>query len=112
MTLDKLKQQLNERVQVPSLNNAWLMPIKTRIDMQSTGINTPIGIKIAGPDLAVIEDAGLLADAGLPPHVLTVLGTDVDDARAAIDVGVDKVVLTVSHATGRDVLAFALGQVE
>ncbi len=44
-----------ERVQVPSLNNAWLMPIKTRIDMQSTGINTPVGIKIAGPDLEVIE---------------------------------------------------------
>ncbi len=58
MTLQKLKAELDARVQVPSLNNAWLMPIKTRIDMQSTGINTPVGIKIAGPDLTVIEDIG------------------------------------------------------
>jgi Cu(I)/Ag(I) efflux system membrane protein CusA/SilA len=58
MTLEKLKAELDERVQVPSLNNAWLMPIKTRIDMQSTGINTPVGIKIAGPDLQVIEAIG------------------------------------------------------
>jgi Cu(I)/Ag(I) efflux system membrane protein CusA/SilA len=58
MTLEKLKAELDKRVQVPSLSNAWLMPIKTRIDMQSTGINTPVGIKIAGPDLAVIESIG------------------------------------------------------
>jgi Cu(I)/Ag(I) efflux system membrane protein CusA/SilA len=58
MTLEKLKAELDERVQVPSLSNAWLMPIKTRIDMQSTGINTPAGIKIAGPDLQVIEAIG------------------------------------------------------
>jgi len=58
MTLGKLKAELDKRVQVPSLSNAWLMPIKTRIDMQSTGINTPVGIKIAGPDLAVIEAIG------------------------------------------------------
>jgi Cu(I)/Ag(I) efflux system membrane protein CusA/SilA len=58
MTLEKLKAELDARVQVPSLNNAWLMPIKTRIDMQSTGINTPVGIKIAGPDLKVIETIG------------------------------------------------------
>ncbi len=58
MTLEKLKAELDERVRVPSLNNAWLMPIKTRIDMQSTGINTPVGIRIAGPDLNVIERIG------------------------------------------------------
>ena len=58
MTLEKLKTELDERVRVPSLNNAWLMPIKTRIDMQSTGINTPVGIKIAGPELDVIESIG------------------------------------------------------
>jgi Cu(I)/Ag(I) efflux system membrane protein CusA/SilA len=58
MTMEKLKTELDERVQVPSLNNAWLMPIKTRIDMQSTGINTPVGIKIAGPDLNTIETIG------------------------------------------------------
>jgi len=58
MTMEKIKAELNDLVQVPSLNNAWLMPIKTRIDMQSTGINTPVGIKIAGPDLEKIEAIG------------------------------------------------------
>jgi Cu(I)/Ag(I) efflux system membrane protein CusA/SilA len=65
MTLEKLKARLDELVRVPSLNNAWLMPIKTRIDMQSTGINTPVGIKIAGPDLAVIESIGKEVEAVL-----------------------------------------------
>ncbi len=58
MTMDKLKAELDAQVQVPSLNNAWLMPIRTRIDMQSTGFNTPVGIRIAGPDLNVIETLG------------------------------------------------------
>jgi len=58
VTLEQLKAELDARVRVPGLNNAWLMPIKTRIDMQSTGINTPVGIRIAGPDLKVIEDIG------------------------------------------------------
>lgn len=58
MTIEKIKQALDERVQIPSLNNAWLMPIKTRIDMQSTGINTPLGIKVTGPDLREIQRVG------------------------------------------------------
>jgi Cu(I)/Ag(I) efflux system membrane protein CusA/SilA len=63
MTMDKIKAELDKAVQVPSLNNAWLMPIKTRIDMQSTGINTPLGIKIAGEDLAVIQEIGQQIEA-------------------------------------------------
>ena len=43
---------MNAAIQIPGLTNAWTMPIKTRIDMLSTGIKTPVGIKIAGPDLA------------------------------------------------------------
>jgi len=58
MTLDKLKQELNEMIQFPGLTNAWVMPIKTRIDMLATGIKTPVGIKVAGPDLQVIQDIG------------------------------------------------------
>jgi len=58
MTLEKLKLELDQRVKIPSLHNAWLMPIRARIDMQSTGINTPIGLKISGPDLSVIEEIG------------------------------------------------------
>ncbi|MHC6646113.1 efflux RND transporter permease subunit [Alteromonas sp. HB246098] len=58
MTTEKLKDELNALVQFPGLTNAWVMPIKTRIDMLATGIKTPVGIKIAGPDLAGIEAIG------------------------------------------------------
>lgn len=58
MTPDKLIDELNEAVQFPGLTNAWTMPIKTRIDMLSTGIKTPVGIKIAGPDLNVLQSIG------------------------------------------------------
>ena len=58
MTTEKLKEELNALIQFPGLTNAWVMPIKTRIDMLATGIKTPVGIKIAGPDLAGIESIG------------------------------------------------------
>ena len=58
MTLDKLKKELDALIQFPGLTNAWVMPIKTRIDMLATGIKTPVGIKVAGPDLKVIERIG------------------------------------------------------
>ncbi|MCW9015224.1 MAG: efflux RND transporter permease subunit [Gammaproteobacteria bacterium] len=58
MTMDKLKQELDQLVQFPGLTNAWVMPIKTRIDMLATGIKTPVGIKVSGPDLSVIEKIG------------------------------------------------------
>jgi Cu(I)/Ag(I) efflux system membrane protein CusA/SilA len=54
---------MNEILQIPGLTNAWTMPIKTRIDMLSTGIKTPIGIKVMGPDLATLADiANKIAD--------------------------------------------------
>ncbi|MDH3830300.1 MAG: efflux RND transporter permease subunit [Gammaproteobacteria bacterium] len=58
MTLEKLKQELNSRVTLPGISNIWVMPIKNRIDMLATGIKTPVGIKIAGPDLDEIESIG------------------------------------------------------
>ena len=58
MTLAKLKQELNDLVNFPGLTNAWVMPIKTRIDMLATGIKTPVGIKVAGADLSVIQEIG------------------------------------------------------
>ncbi|MBU2493280.1 MAG: CusA/CzcA family heavy metal efflux RND transporter [Bacteroidetes bacterium] len=58
MTVDKLVEELNSAIQIPGLTNAWTMPIKTRIDMLSTGIKTPVGIKIAGPDLEVLQKIG------------------------------------------------------
>jgi Cu(I)/Ag(I) efflux system membrane protein CusA/SilA len=59
MTLEKLRHELDQRVKFPGLSNAWVMPIKTRIDMLSTGIKTPIGVKVAGDDIKVIEKIGL-----------------------------------------------------
>lgn len=58
MTTEKLKKELDALVTFPGLTNAWVMPIKTRIDMLATGIKTPVGIKVAGPDLKVIEKIG------------------------------------------------------
>ncbi|WP_339068378.1 CusA/CzcA family heavy metal efflux RND transporter [Teredinibacter turnerae] len=58
MTTEKLKQELDRRVKLPGITNAWVMPIKTRIDMLATGIKTPLGIKITGPDLTVIQSIG------------------------------------------------------
>jgi Cu(I)/Ag(I) efflux system membrane protein CusA/SilA len=54
-TTDELVATLNAAVQLPGLTNAWTMPIKTRIDMLATGIKTPVGIKVAGPNLAELE---------------------------------------------------------
>ena len=58
VTTESLKQELDKLVKFPGLTNAWVMPIKTRIDMLATGIKTPVGIKVAGSDLAVIQAIG------------------------------------------------------
>lgn len=58
MTTDKLIKELDAAIQFPGLTNAWTMPIKTRIDMLSTGIKTPVGIKIMGPNLKVLSELG------------------------------------------------------
>ncbi|MDH5632297.1 MAG: efflux RND transporter permease subunit [Gammaproteobacteria bacterium] len=67
MTLDKLKKELDELVRFPGLTNAWVMPIKTRIDMLATGIKTPVGIKVAGPDLEQIQKIGKQLEEVLKP---------------------------------------------
>ncbi len=58
MTPEKLKAELDALVKFPGVSNAWGYPIKTRIDMLATGIRTPVGIKIMGPDLATIQQLG------------------------------------------------------
>jgi len=55
MTVDKLIAELDQAVAMPGISNAWTMPIKARIDMLSTGIRTPIGIKVFGKDLVEME---------------------------------------------------------
>ena len=58
VTNDSLRRELDQLIEFPGLTNAWVMPIKTRIDMLATGIKTPIGVKIAGPELKQIEAIG------------------------------------------------------
>ncbi|NNE47372.1 MAG: efflux RND transporter permease subunit, partial [Rhodothermales bacterium] len=57
-TMDDLVKEMDAAINFPGLTNAWTMPIKTRIDMLSTGIKTPVGIKLMGPDLQVLSDLG------------------------------------------------------
>ncbi|MFZ0790691.1 MAG: CusA/CzcA family heavy metal efflux RND transporter, partial [Chromatiaceae bacterium] len=58
MTIDGIKAELERTVKFPGLTNSWLMPINARLQMLSTGIKTPVGAKIAGPDLEVIQQIG------------------------------------------------------
>lgn len=58
LTLDDLKRELDERTHLPGVTNAWIMPIRARLDMLATGIRTPVGVKISGPDLITIEQLG------------------------------------------------------
>jgi Cu(I)/Ag(I) efflux system membrane protein CusA/SilA len=65
LTMEKLVAELNKALQFPGLTNAWTMPIKTRVDMLSTGIKTPVGIKLMGADLQVLSDLGEKVEAVL-----------------------------------------------
>ena len=58
MTYQRLIQQMDEKLQFPGLTNTWTMPVRNRLDMELTGVKTPVGIKIQGPDLARIEEIG------------------------------------------------------
>jgi Cu(I)/Ag(I) efflux system membrane protein CusA/SilA len=58
MTWEKLVDEMDRKMRLPGVANAWTMPIKNRIDMLSTGIRTPVGVKIFGPDLSKIEEIG------------------------------------------------------
>lgn len=58
MTVEKLREELDQTVRIPGIRNVWVMPIRNRIDMLATGIKTPVGIKVGGPDLSTIEAIG------------------------------------------------------
>ncbi len=62
-TPDDLVDALDAAIRFPGVTNAWTMPIKTRIDMLSTGIKTPVGIKVAGPDLTTLQEIGASIEA-------------------------------------------------
>ncbi len=112
-TPDELTDALNEVVQIPGLNNAWTMPIRTRIDMLSTGIKTPVGIKIAGADLATLERIGTEVEAVIRkvPGTTSVFAERVMGGRF-IEFEIDREAiarygLTVGDV--QDVLSVALG---
>jgi Cu(I)/Ag(I) efflux system membrane protein CusA/SilA len=67
MTFEKIRDELDSHVQIPGVTNAWVMPIRNRIDMLATGIKTPLGIKILGPDLKVIQQIGEQIEQVLKP---------------------------------------------
>ena len=91
MTLEKLKQELQKTVSIPGLTNSWVMPIKTRIDMISTGVKTPIGIKISGPDLSEIQKIGQEIEKVVKkiPGTLSAFSERVAGARY-IDINIDR----------------------
>ena len=62
MTIDKLKNEMNEALTIPGVANSFTMPIKARIDMLSTGVRTPVGIKVMGPKIEEIERLGIEAE--------------------------------------------------
>ena len=63
MTPERLTAEMDRSLQFPGMTNIWTMPIKNRIDMLSTGIKTPVGVKVAGPDLGVLEQIGQQVEA-------------------------------------------------
>ncbi len=66
-TWDELVQKMNAHLDLPGWTNAWTMPIKTRVDMLTTGVRTAVGVKVLGPDLAGIEKTGREVEAALRP---------------------------------------------
>jgi Cu(I)/Ag(I) efflux system membrane protein CusA/SilA len=113
MTIDKLKQELNALVQIPGLTNAWVMPIKNRIDMMATGIKTPVGVKVAGPDLDEIQEVGRRIETVLKevPGTVSVYSERVTSGRY-VTVDVDRVAAArfgLNIADIQEVVRTALG---
>lgn len=115
MTPDKLIEELDRVVKVPGLSNVWVPPIRNRIDMLATGIKSPVGVKIAGADLAVVDQLTGQVEAAVKkvPGVSSALAerltggryidVDVDRAAAArYDLSVAEVQSIVSTAIGGD----------
>ena len=75
-TTRQLMNEMDKAIHFPGLANAWTMPIKTRIDMLSTGIKTPVGIKVSGPDLNVLQSLSLQIEQAMKtlPETLSAYG--------------------------------------
>lgn len=113
MTSEKLKQELDALVKFPGLTNAWVMPIKTRIDMLATGIKTPVGIKVAGPNLNEIQKIGQQIEALLKdfPGTASVYSERVAGGRyIKVDINREKAArYSLNIADVQQVVATAIG---
>ena len=113
MTIDGIKAELERTVKFPGLTNTWLMPINARLQMLSTGIKTPVGVKIAGPELAVIQHIGEQVEEvlGRLPDTKSVFAERVSAARYITitpdRMAMGKVGLTVTDT--QEIVASAVG---
>ncbi len=113
MTPDKLVDELDRTVKVPGLSNVWVPPIRNRIDMLATGIKSPVGIKVAGADLAMIDRLATQTEAAVKnvPGVSSVLAERLTGGRY-IDVDVDRLAAArygLSVADVQAVVSTAIG---
>jgi Cu(I)/Ag(I) efflux system membrane protein CusA/SilA len=112
-TQDELIDEMNAALQIPGLANLWVQPIRNRIDMLSTGIKSPVGIKIAGPDLNVIEQLGKQVEATVKqiPGTRSAYAERVSGGRY-IEVRIDRLRAArfgLSLADVQQVVALAIG---
>jgi Cu(I)/Ag(I) efflux system membrane protein CusA/SilA len=113
MTPQKLIKELDGMIRFPGLTNAWTMPIKTRLDMLATGIKTPVGIKVSGPDLEVLEEIGEQIEAALRdfPGTLSVYAERVVGGNY-LDFDIDRVKIArygLTIGDVQDVIQTAIG---
>ncbi len=91
MTMERIIEELDSRLRIPGLANVWVQPIRNRIDMLATGIKSPVGMKISGPDLVVLERLGQQVEQALRPVPGTVSAvSDRVSGGRYIDVQVDR----------------------
>ncbi len=113
LTIEDIKAELDRTVSFPGLTNAWLMPINARLQMLSTGIKTPVGVKIAGPDLEVIQRLGEQVEEVLAslPETQSVFAERVASARY-IKISPDRMAMGrvgLSLADTQEIVASAFG---
>lgn len=113
MTPDKLVEELDRAVKVPGLSNIWVPPIRNRIDMLATGIKSPVGIKVAGADLAVIDRLTTQIESVVKnvPGVSSALAERLTGGRY-IDIDVDRAAAArygMSVADVQAIVATAIG---
>lgn len=113
MTPEKLIAKLDSRLQIPGMANVWVQPIRNRIDMLSTGIKSPVGIKISGPELATLEKLGVEVERIMKtlPGASSVIAERVTGGRY-IDVRIDRLQASrygLSVADVQTMVAVAIG---